>query len=61
MTDLIRWFAPDTLRALGWSLLHFVWQGFALAAIASIGMTLFRRASLPIMDIVELLPGSPPR
>ena len=56
MTDLIRWFAPDTLRALGWSLLHFVWQGFALAAIASIGMTLFRRASLRyIAGVLTLL------
>ncbi len=46
MTDLTRWFAPDTLRTLGWSLLHFVWQGFALAALASIVMTMFRRASV---------------
>jgi beta-lactamase regulating signal transducer with metallopeptidase domain len=45
MTDLTRWLAPDTLRTLGWSLLHFVWQGFAIAAAASIGMTLLRRAS----------------
>jgi beta-lactamase regulating signal transducer with metallopeptidase domain len=45
MTDLTRWFAPDTLRTLGWSLLHFVWQGFALAAVASVALTLFRRAS----------------
>src|SRR5437867_6226761 len=37
--------APDTLRTLGWSLLHFVWQGFALAAVASVALTLFRRAS----------------
>jgi beta-lactamase regulating signal transducer with metallopeptidase domain/protein associated with RNAse G/E len=45
MTDLTRWFAPDTLRTLGWSLLHFVWQGFALAAVASVAFTLFRRAA----------------
>jgi beta-lactamase regulating signal transducer with metallopeptidase domain len=45
MTDLTRWFAPDTLRTLGWSLLHFVWQGFAIAAVASVALTLFRRAS----------------
>jgi len=45
MTGLTSLFAPDTLRTLGWSLLHFVWQGFALAAIASVAFTLFRRAS----------------
>jgi len=56
MTDLTRWFAPDTLRTLGWSLLHFVWQGFALAAIASIGMTLFRRSSARyIVGVLTLL------
>jgi beta-lactamase regulating signal transducer with metallopeptidase domain len=56
MTDPTRWFAPDTLRTLGWSLLHFLWQGFALAAIASIGMTLFRRASARyIVGVLTLL------
>src|SRR5438552_4063315 len=45
MTGLTSLFAPDTLRTLGWSLLHFVWQGFALAAVASVALTLFRRAS----------------
>jgi len=45
MTGLTSLFAPDTLRTLGWSLLHFVWQGFALAAIASVALTIFRRAS----------------
>ena len=46
MTNLLNIFAPETLRTLGWSLLHFVWQGFALVAIASIAMSLFRRASV---------------
>ncbi len=45
MTGLLNIFAPETLRTLGWSLLHFVWQGFALVAIASIALTLLRRAS----------------
>src|SRR5262250_170436 len=45
MTALASLFAPDTMRTLGWSLLHFVWQGFALAAFASIAMTFFRLAS----------------
>ncbi|MBS1839243.1 MAG: M56 family metallopeptidase [Acidobacteria bacterium] len=45
MTGLSNSFSPETLRTLGWSLLHFVWQGFALVAIASITMALLRRAS----------------
>ncbi|HWY42467.1 MAG TPA: M56 family metallopeptidase [Candidatus Sulfotelmatobacter sp.] len=56
MTDLTRWLAPDTLRTLGWSLLHFLWQGFALAAVASVAMTLFRRASTRyIVGVLTLL------
>ena len=56
MTDLTRWFAPDTLRTLGWSLLHFVWQGFALAAIASVAMAMFRRASARyVIGVLTLL------
>jgi beta-lactamase regulating signal transducer with metallopeptidase domain len=45
MTSLLNVFAPETLRTLGWSLLHFVWQGFALVAIASVALTPLRRAS----------------
>ncbi|HWZ97765.1 MAG TPA: M56 family metallopeptidase [Candidatus Dormibacteraeota bacterium] len=45
MTSLLNIFAPETLRTLGWSLLHFIWQGFALVAVASIVMTLLRRAT----------------
>ena len=56
MTDLTSFIAPETLRTLGWSLLHFVWQGFALAAIASIALTLFRRASARyIVGVLTLL------
>jgi beta-lactamase regulating signal transducer with metallopeptidase domain/sporulation protein YlmC with PRC-barrel domain/uncharacterized protein YnzC (UPF0291/DUF896 family) len=59
MTNLLSIFAPETLRTLGWSLLHFVWQGFALVAIASIAMTLFRRASaryiVGVLTLVAML------
>ena len=43
--DLMTWLSPGTLRALGWALLHFLWQGTALAALAAAAMTLCRRAS----------------
>src|SRR5215510_6459214 len=56
MTDLTSFIAPETLRTLGWSLLHFVWQGFALAALASVAFTLFRRASARyIIGVLTLL------
>jgi len=44
-TTLMHWISPTTLRALGWALLHFVWQGTALAALAATGMASCRRPS----------------
>jgi len=59
MTSLLSIFAPETLRTLGWSLLHFFWQGFALVAVASIAMTLFRRSSaryvIGVLTLVSML------
>ncbi|HLK02846.1 MAG TPA: M56 family metallopeptidase [Candidatus Acidoferrum sp.] len=56
MTGLTFIFAPETLRTLGWSLLHFVWQGFALAAVASVALTLARRASARyVIGVLTLL------
>ena len=34
-----------TMQSLGWALVHFLWQGTALAAVAAVGMALCRRAS----------------
>jgi len=45
MTSLTNWISPSTMRSLGWVLLHFLWQGTALAALAAVLMSLFRRAS----------------
>jgi len=42
-TNLVSWISPGTMQSLGWSLLHFVWQGTALAAIAATAMEIFRR------------------
>ena len=43
MTTLTNWINPGTLQALGWALLHFLWQGAALAAIAAAAMAIARR------------------
>ena len=42
---LTNWISPHTMQSLGWTLLHFLWQGIALAAIAAAGGALCRRAS----------------
>jgi len=44
-TTLVNWFSPSVMQSLGWALLHFVWQGTALAALAAAAMALCHRAS----------------
>jgi beta-lactamase regulating signal transducer with metallopeptidase domain len=46
MTSMTNWISPSVMRALGWTLLHFLWQGTALAAIAAAAMALSRRSSV---------------
>ncbi len=45
MIHLAQWISPELLRPLGLALLHFLWQGVALAALAALAMALVRRAS----------------
>lgn len=45
MMQLANWFSPETLRLLAQALLHFLWQGAALAALAYVVMGLCRSAS----------------
>src|SRR5260370_18279554 len=45
MTTVASSLSPSVMRALGWALLHFLWQGTALAAIASASIALCRCAS----------------
>jgi beta-lactamase regulating signal transducer with metallopeptidase domain len=45
MTGLTNWLSPSAMHSLGWTLLHFLWQGTAVAALAAVLMTLCRRAS----------------
>ncbi|HEV2222781.1 MAG TPA: hypothetical protein VGR84_07240, partial [Candidatus Acidoferrales bacterium] len=45
MSEFANWFSPTVMRSLGWALVHFLWQGLALAALLSVAMTLCRKAS----------------
>jgi beta-lactamase regulating signal transducer with metallopeptidase domain len=45
MTLPVTWISPEALRLLALSLLHFIWQGAALAALAYVVMALCRGAS----------------
>jgi len=45
MTALMNWISPNAMHALGWALLHFFWQGTALAALAAAAMALCCRTS----------------
>jgi beta-lactamase regulating signal transducer with metallopeptidase domain len=45
MNSLTLWSSPGALHRLGWALLHFLWQGTALAALAAVAMMVCRRAS----------------
>jgi beta-lactamase regulating signal transducer with metallopeptidase domain len=42
---MMNWISPNAMHALGWALLHFLWQGTALAALAAAAMALCRRTS----------------
>ena len=37
---------PTVMHSLGWALLHFLWQGTALAAVGAAAMALCRRAAV---------------
>ena len=43
MTTLTNWISPAAMESLGWALVHFLWQGTALAALATAAMAGFRR------------------
>ncbi len=40
------WISPQLAHTLGWALLHFLWQGLALAALCSAFMAMCRTASV---------------
>lgn len=45
MTHFASWISPDVLRTLGWSLVHFLWQGAAIAALLAAAMAMCRSAA----------------
>jgi beta-lactamase regulating signal transducer with metallopeptidase domain len=46
MTTLANWLSPTVMHSLGWALLHSVWQGTGLAAVAAAAMSICHRASV---------------
>src|SRR6266446_190919 len=45
MTHFANWISPEMLRTLGWTLLHFIWQGAGLAALFAVTCAVCRSAS----------------
>src|SRR5713226_7481326 len=45
MSNFASWISPEILRTLGWTLVHFVWQGAGLAALFAVARAVCRSAS----------------
>src|SRR5260370_12170392 len=55
MTHFANWISPEMLRTLGWTLLHFVWQGAGLAALFAVAGAVCRSASARYAGAVSVL------
>ena len=59
MRNLANGISPEVLQALGWTLLHFAWQGTVLAGLFAVANALFRRATtryaLGVVTLVLML------
>src|SRR5467141_1433236 len=44
MSNFANWISPELLRMLGWTLLHFLWQGAGLAALFAVAAAVCRSA-----------------
>jgi beta-lactamase regulating signal transducer with metallopeptidase domain len=55
MTSVGGWASAETMRLVGMALLHFLWQGAAIAAVAFLAMSLVRRASAKYLAGVAML------
>ncbi|PYU65971.1 MAG: hypothetical protein DMG56_01650 [Acidobacteria bacterium] len=45
MTNFVNWISPEVLRTLGWTLLHFIWQGAGLAALLAVATAVCRSST----------------
>jgi beta-lactamase regulating signal transducer with metallopeptidase domain len=45
MSNLASWISPEVLRTLGWTLLHFLWEGAGVAALFAVASAVCRSAS----------------
>src|SRR5260370_12135946 len=45
MTNFVKWISAEVLRTVGWTLLHFLWQGAGLAALFAVACAVCRSAS----------------
>ena len=57
MTTLTNWISPETMQSLGWALLHFLWQGTALAAVAGGAIAMARRPATRYLIGIGALRG----
>ena len=55
MASPVSWLSPAAMQALGWALIHFVWQGAAIAALAAALMGFCRRPSTRYVSGVAAL------
>ncbi len=46
MTRLTSWLSADVMHALGWALIHSLWQGLGVVALAMLAMAFCRRPSM---------------
>jgi len=46
MSNVASWISPEVMRTLGWTLLHFLWQGAGLAALFAVASAVCRSASV---------------
>ncbi len=52
MNDVLRSLELPVIEALGWALLHFVWQGIVIAAVAAVLLLAMRRVSARVRYLV---------
>src|SRR5665213_200049 len=55
MAGLDSWLSADVMHALGWALIHSLWQGLSVAALAAALMAFSRRPSIRYLIAVGAL------